>query len=179
MLTNKNELLYEEICNTSKDHNGCVCYLTFLVLMHIGWILHSLMLPFLKDVQSPAYGKMVSYRSFQHTKFPTLNGQTFSWCFFEWSPPESWCPLLSFFLSLSLSLSLSLLLSLCRCLCFLCSLSLSLSLSLCFLCLFSLSLDSLFGLPDIVGIPFSAWWMVQCCKEDNEQMNTVIAEVGG
>jgi hypothetical protein len=34
-------------------------------------------------------------------------------------------------------------------------LSLSRSLSLCFLCFFSVSLHSLFGLPEIVGIPFS------------------------
>lgn len=81
------------------------------------------------------------------------NFLTFSWSFFDGSAPESWCPLLSFFLSLSLSL----LRSLWWCLCFLCSLSFSLSLSLCFLCFLSLSLESLFDFPATVGVPLSVW----------------------
>lgn len=91
------------------------------------------------------------YPFFKNKQSNKILYQTFSWCFFECSAPESWWLLFSFFLSLSLSL----LRSLCRCLCFLCSLSFSLSLSLCFLCFFSLSLDSLLDFAAIVGTPFS------------------------
>lgn len=90
------------------------------------------------------------YLSFKNMQPKKVLYQTFSWCFFECSAPESW-----WLFSFLLSLSLSLLRSLCRCLCFLCSLSFSLSLSLCFLCFFSLSLDSLLDFAAIVGIPFS------------------------
>lgn len=95
------------------------------------------------------------YKFINHMSFASQQWiLTFSWCFLEWSAPESWCPLLSFFFSLSLSLLRSL--SLWRFLCFLCSLSFSLSLSLCFLCFLSLSLDSPFDFPAMVGVPFSA-----------------------